>query len=54
MAGLNTYLPFTDGSGTVVHDLSGNGHNATLTTGGTQVWTPQGLQLQLGDGDARQ
>jgi hypothetical protein len=46
MAGLNTYLPFTDGTGTTVHDLSGNGHNATLTTGGTQVWTPQGLELQ--------
>jgi hypothetical protein len=29
-----------------VHDLSGNGHNATLTTGGTQVWTPQGLEMQ--------
>jgi trimeric autotransporter adhesin len=46
MSGLNTYLPFTDGTGTTVHDLSGNGHNLTLTTGGTQVWTGQGLELQ--------
>lgn len=45
MAGLNTYLPMTDGSGLTIRDASGNNHNATITSGGTQVWTPQGLQL---------
>jgi len=45
MAGLNTYLPMTDGSGLTIHDLSGNGHNATISSGGTQVWNAQGLKL---------
>jgi hypothetical protein len=45
MQGLNTYLTFSEKSGLIAMDSSGNGHNAVISTGGTQVWTPQGLQL---------
>jgi hypothetical protein len=39
MAGLATYFPLTEGSGVVLHDASGNGHNETLAgTGNLAVW----------------
>jgi hypothetical protein len=43
MQGLNTYIQFTSNSGTTGVDLSGNGHNAVFTTGGTLAWTGIGI-----------
>jgi hypothetical protein len=44
MSGLAYYLPFTDGTGTTVHDASGNGRDGTLAGPGLQPsGTPQVL-----------
>ena len=46
MSGLAYYLPFTDGTGTTVHDASGNGRDGTLAGSGTPaVWYPTGLAI---------
>jgi hypothetical protein len=44
MLGLNTYIQFTSSSGVIGYDLSGNAHNATFTSGGSQVWTGTGIE----------
>ena len=35
--GLALYWGFDEGSGTIIHDLSGNGHDASFV--GTPTWT---------------
>jgi hypothetical protein len=40
MEGLVAYWPLDEGSGTVAHDLSDNGHDGTLENG--PAWTPPG------------
>ena len=43
LSGVTMELPFMEGSGTVAHDISGQGNDATFcTTGSAPVWQPEG------------
>jgi len=43
--GLVGWWKFNEGSGTTVHDHSGNGHDMTLVTGHEPTWTSIGLNI---------
>jgi len=44
-------LPFTEGAGTVAHDISGNGNDATFcSSGSAPVWTSIGVAFSEADG----
>jgi prepilin-type N-terminal cleavage/methylation domain-containing protein len=43
--GLVGWWKFNEGSGTTVHDYSGNGHDMTLVTGHEPTWTSIGLDF---------
>src|ERR1019366_5283240 len=47
MAGLAYYLPFRDGSGSTIHDGSGNNDDATISGSGTAAVWQSGAGLQL-------
>lgn len=37
--------PFNEGTGTVAHDITGNGHDATFCTSATPTWGNNGIQF---------
>ena len=51
LAGVVMELPFTEGAGTVAHDISGNGNDATFcSSGSAPVWTSIGVAFSEADG----
>jgi trimeric autotransporter adhesin len=51
LTGITEELPLSEGAGTVAHDVSGNGNDATFCTAGSQpAWSAQGLVFAEANG----
>jgi hypothetical protein len=54
ISGATAEYPFTDGSGTSVADITGNGNTGTLSSGSAPTWTTYGLSFNTGSGTNNQ